>query len=113
VEAGQAAVFGNLKPLVGLVLAALVLAEPLTAVQLGSGAVVLAGVWLATYTGKASLPRRVTCHRHRMLGAAARLRRLPAVRLEATGEAGSRVDTQLRGTPHPAPAVGASPPHAS
>ena len=114
VEAGQAAVFGNLKPLVGVVLAVLVLAEPLTAVQLGSGAVVLAGVWLATAAGRnANVLRRVTDRRHGLIEAAARLRRQPAVHLGATGEAGSRAGTPFHGMPHPASAVGGSPPHAS
>lgn len=45
---GQAAVFGNLKPLVGLACAALLLGAPLSAVQLAGGAIVLSGVWLAT-----------------------------------------------------------------
>ena len=47
-EAGQAAAFTNLKPIVGLAVAALVLAEPISAAQLGGAALVLGGVWLAT-----------------------------------------------------------------
>lgn len=47
-EAGQAAVFGNLKPLLGLALAAVFLDARLTPGHLASGTVVLAGVWLAT-----------------------------------------------------------------
>ena len=48
-EAGQAAAFTNLNPLVGVAVAALVLAEPISAAQLGGAALVLGGVWLATW----------------------------------------------------------------
>ncbi len=47
-EAGHGAVFGNLKPLVGVVLAVTLLGESLTAGQLGGGALVLLGVALAS-----------------------------------------------------------------
>jgi drug/metabolite transporter (DMT)-like permease len=45
--AGQGAVFGNLKPLLGVVLAAALLGESLTPGHLGGGALVLLGVILA------------------------------------------------------------------
>ncbi|MDP9362638.1 MAG: DMT family transporter [Chloroflexota bacterium] len=48
-EAGRAATFANLNPLVGVALAALLLGEPVTRLQLGGGALVLAGVWLAAH----------------------------------------------------------------
>ena len=113
VEAGQAAVFGNLKPLVGVALAVLVLTEPLTTVQLGSGAIVLAGVWLATSAGKARFPRRFTYRRDRIVGAIPWLRRLPSVRFRTTEDAGVHVGTRLQGVPLPASAAGGSTPHAS
>jgi len=47
-DAGQGAVFGNLKPLVGVVLAVALLGESLSAGQLGGGALVLLGVLLAS-----------------------------------------------------------------
>lgn len=47
-DAGQGAVFGNLKPLVGVVLAAVLLGESLTPGHLGGGALVLLGVLLAS-----------------------------------------------------------------
>ena len=50
-EAGQAAVFANLTPVVGVAVAALLLGEPVSAVQLGGGVAILAGVWLATRDG--------------------------------------------------------------
>jgi drug/metabolite transporter (DMT)-like permease len=109
VEAVQAAVFGNLKPLVGVVLAALVLAEPITAVQLGSGAVVLAGVWLATSAGTARVPRHLTYRRD---GVPRVRRRLPGVRFRAAGDDRMRIGTPLQGMPHPASAAGGSIPHA-
>lgn len=46
--AGQAATFANLTPLVGVGVAALLLGEPIAAVQLGGGLLILGGVWLAT-----------------------------------------------------------------
>jgi drug/metabolite transporter (DMT)-like permease len=46
-EAGQGAVFGNLKPLVGVALAVALLNEPVTVGQLGGGLLVLLGVGLA------------------------------------------------------------------
>ena len=50
-DAGQGAVFGNLKPLVGVVLAVVVLGESLNLGHLGGGALVLLGVLFAS--GKA------------------------------------------------------------
>jgi drug/metabolite transporter (DMT)-like permease len=47
-DAGQGAVFGNLKPLIGVGLAVLLLGESLNAGQLGGGALVLLGVFLAS-----------------------------------------------------------------
>jgi drug/metabolite transporter (DMT)-like permease len=47
-DAGQSAVFGNLKPLVGVVLAAALLGESLTPGRLWGGALVLLGVLLAS-----------------------------------------------------------------
>ncbi len=55
-EAGRAATFANLNPLVGVALAALLLGEPVTHAQLGGGALVLAGVWLAAYQPTAVRP---------------------------------------------------------
>src|SRR5215217_4118701 len=48
VEASQAAVYGNLMPLVGVVLAAVLLDESITWVVLAGGAAIIAGAWLAT-----------------------------------------------------------------
>jgi drug/metabolite transporter (DMT)-like permease len=47
-QAGQAAIFTNLSPLVGVVVAALLLRESVSSVQVGTGAVIVGGVWLAT-----------------------------------------------------------------
>ena len=47
-DAGQGAVFGNLKPVVGVMLAVALLGESLTPGQLGGGALVLLGVGLAS-----------------------------------------------------------------
>jgi drug/metabolite transporter (DMT)-like permease len=47
-DAGQGAIFGNLKPLVGVVLAVVLLGESLTPGHLGGGALVLLGVLLAS-----------------------------------------------------------------
>jgi drug/metabolite transporter (DMT)-like permease len=47
-DAGQGAVFGNLKPLVGVGLAVVLLGESLTPGHLGGGALVLLGVLLAS-----------------------------------------------------------------
>jgi len=46
-EAGQAAVFANLNPLVGVIVAALLLGESLAPTQIAGGMLILAGVWLA------------------------------------------------------------------
>ncbi len=46
-EAARATVFANLNPLVGLVVAALLLGEPVTSTQLGGGLLIGAGVWAA------------------------------------------------------------------
>ncbi|MDP9358823.1 MAG: DMT family transporter [Chloroflexota bacterium] len=48
-QAGHAAAFGNLNPLVGVALAVVLLGEPLTAGQLGGGALVLLGVGVASH----------------------------------------------------------------
>jgi drug/metabolite transporter (DMT)-like permease len=48
VEASQAAVYGNLMPLVGVVLAALLLGEAITWVILAGGLAIVGGAWLAT-----------------------------------------------------------------
>ena len=55
-EAGQGAAVGYLKPLVGVALAVWLLGEPLSAGQWGGGALVLAGVWLATSQWSPGLP---------------------------------------------------------
>jgi drug/metabolite transporter (DMT)-like permease len=47
-DAGQGAVFGNLKPIVGIVLAVILLGESLTAGQVVGGGLVLLGVVLAS-----------------------------------------------------------------
>jgi drug/metabolite transporter (DMT)-like permease len=47
--AGQAAAFANLSPLVGVVVAVLLLGESLSVGQLGGGIAILGGVWLATH----------------------------------------------------------------
>jgi drug/metabolite transporter (DMT)-like permease len=47
-NAGQAASFVNLMPIAGIVIAILFLGEHVVALQIAGGAVVLAGVWLAT-----------------------------------------------------------------
>jgi drug/metabolite transporter (DMT)-like permease len=47
-EAGQAATFSNLNPLVGVIVAALVLKESISLLQIVGGLLILAGVWLAT-----------------------------------------------------------------
>lgn len=45
-EAGQAAIFANLNPLVGVIAAAMVLGEPVSSTQLAGGVLILSGVWL-------------------------------------------------------------------
>lgn len=47
-EAGQASLFANLGPLVGLLAAALMLGESISMAQVGGGLLILGGVWLAT-----------------------------------------------------------------
>ncbi len=47
-EAGPAAAFANLSPIVGVVVAAVVLDESLSARQLAGGLLILGGVWAAT-----------------------------------------------------------------
>lgn len=47
-EASQAAVYGNLMPLIGVIAAAVFLHERIGALQLVGGAIIIAGVWLAT-----------------------------------------------------------------
>lgn len=60
-EASHGAVLGNLKPLVGVVLAVLLLGEPLTNGQLGGGFLVLLGVglsnWLHLPSPRVAVPR--------------------------------------------------------
>lgn len=51
IEAGRGAARGNLKPLVGLGLAVVLLGEPVSATQLGGGVLVLLGVALASRRG--------------------------------------------------------------
>jgi drug/metabolite transporter (DMT)-like permease len=53
IEASQAAVYGNLMPLVGVVLSAALLGEPITWVVLVGGLTIVAGAWLATSRAKA------------------------------------------------------------
>ena len=55
-EAGQVAAYGNLKLPVGVTLAAVLLGESLSVGQLGGGALVLAGVWLAPTDGMSERP---------------------------------------------------------
>jgi drug/metabolite transporter (DMT)-like permease len=52
-DAGQGAVFGNLKPIVGIVLAVMLLGESLTTGQVVGGGLVLLGVVLASRTSLA------------------------------------------------------------
>ncbi|MER3438412.1 MAG: hypothetical protein C4346_12970 [Chloroflexota bacterium] len=59
-EASQAAVYGNLMPLVGVVAASVFLHERIGALQLIGGAIIITGVWLATTGSRASLPPRDT-----------------------------------------------------
>ena len=47
-EAGHGAIYGNIKPLVGVALAVVLLGEPLTITQIGGGLLVLVGVGLAS-----------------------------------------------------------------
>ena len=47
-EAGQAASFSNLNPIVGVIAAAIVLDEAISWFQLAGGALILGGVWLVT-----------------------------------------------------------------
>jgi drug/metabolite transporter (DMT)-like permease len=77
--AGQGAVFGNLKPLVGVGLALVLLGEPLNPGHLGGGALVLLGVLLAT--GNAGPEQRgagAAIFRWRRLSLAPRDRSTPA-----------------------------------
>jgi drug/metabolite transporter (DMT)-like permease len=48
IEAGQAAIFANLTPLVGVAVAAVLLGEAITPLQVAGGALILGGVWLVT-----------------------------------------------------------------
>lgn len=112
VEASQAAVFGNLKPLVGVVLAALVLVEPLSVIQLGSGVVILAGVWLATSARMAGVPRWLAHPRTALIRAVAGLRCLGGIGLGEPRD-GAVIAAPFRGVPQPVPAAGGSTPHVS
>ena len=47
-EAGQAAAFANLTPIVGVAFAGLLLGEAISPIQIGGGTAILLGVWLAT-----------------------------------------------------------------
>ena len=47
-EAGHGAIYGNIKPLVGVALAVVLLGEPLAITQIGGGLLVLVGVGLAS-----------------------------------------------------------------
>jgi drug/metabolite transporter (DMT)-like permease len=69
VAAGQAAIFGNLKPLIGIACAALLLGAPPSPAQGAAGALVLTGVWLATVprSRKADRPDSGTCLPHLMV----------------------------------------------
>lgn len=58
-DASQAAVFVNFSPLVGVVAAAAFLGEPIAAVQLGGGALIIAGVCLTTSSHASVSQRRV------------------------------------------------------
>ena len=60
IEASQAAVYGNLMPLFGVVAAAVFLNEQITGIHAVGGACIVAGVWTATTTGRtfASWSRR-------------------------------------------------------
>lgn len=55
-EAGHAAAFGNLKPLVGVALAVALIGERVTASQLFGGALVLLGVGIASRSAAGSTP---------------------------------------------------------
>jgi drug/metabolite transporter (DMT)-like permease len=57
-EAGQGATFGNLKPLVGVILAVALLGESVTSGQVGGGVLVLLGVSLAGRSRPRSVCRR-------------------------------------------------------
>ena len=55
-EAGQAAVFANLTPIVGILVAALLLGEAVSPVQLGGGFLILGGVWLVARQPRPAKP---------------------------------------------------------
>ena len=55
-SAAETAVIGNLEVVIGFASAAVCRHEPLTAVQLGGGALILGGVWLAAGTPAAAAP---------------------------------------------------------
>jgi drug/metabolite transporter (DMT)-like permease len=57
-EAGPAATFANLNPLVGVVVAAVALGEAISALQLAGGLLILGGVWLATHRPARAAPWR-------------------------------------------------------
>lgn len=48
-EAGHSGIYGNLKPVVGVILATTLLGEPLRMVQVGGGALVLLGIGIASW----------------------------------------------------------------
>jgi probable blue pigment (indigoidine) exporter len=59
-EAGHGAVFGNLRPVMGVALAVLLLGEPLTGAQVAGGALVLAGVTIASRPWPSRRARRAS-----------------------------------------------------
>lgn len=73
IEAGHGAVYGNLKPVVGVALAVMVLGEPLGASQVAGGLLVLLGIGV-TLRRRGPLPgmRRVLPFRSVEPGAASR-----------------------------------------
>jgi drug/metabolite transporter (DMT)-like permease len=74
-EAGRGAAFGYLKPLVGVALAMSLLGEPLTAQQLGGGALVLGGVALASWPAATSIRSAASAARLPIIPRRARARR--------------------------------------
>jgi drug/metabolite transporter (DMT)-like permease len=58
-EAGHAAIFGNIKPLVGVGLAVVLLGEPVTLPELAGGVMILLGVALASGLSFAGAPRLI------------------------------------------------------
>lgn len=69
-DAGQAAVFANLNPLVGVAVAALILGERVTPAQCAGGVLILAGVWLAARPGRPTVSASTISDRHTPLPSA-------------------------------------------